>query len=563
MNKYLIDSLIEELKKAGTAHLQKLEKSRDFKGEKNFLEFLLKEGIAEEEDLLPALSKVLNIPPIDLKKMDLDANILKVVPEKLIRKHSVLPVSRIGKKIILAMFNPDDIMVTDDVKSATGLGVDPVLASFSQLKSEINRIFSMDEDELVALMNEDEENIEMFPSEDGLDIVEITKESTAAPIVKIVDLIITEAVKCNASDIHIEPQERSLRVRYRVDGSLREAFDLPKNRQNAIIARIKIMSSLDITETRIPQDGRFRIRTLEKDIDFRVSVIPLTTGNKVVLRALDKSNLSIGLGALGFLPGPLKDFRTALKRPYGMILVTGPTGSGKSTTLYSILSKINTPDRNIITVENPVEYQLEGITQIAAKPEIGLDFANGLKAILRQNPDVIMVGEIRDLETADVAIKASLTGHMVFSTLHTNDSVGAITRLENMGIEPFLLSSSLVLSCAQRLLRKICPSCKARAEVSPEVLEKLKEDYPEARDVKFFYTGKGCPACNGTGYQGRVGTLETLLVDDNIRMMINKRSSENDIREYLKEKQVRTLRDNAMIKFINGVTSLEEVYRVT
>ena len=357
--------------------------------------------------------------------------------------------------------------------------------------------------------------------------------------------------------------ETLVRVRYRIDGQLHDVFDLPKKNQNAILARLKIMSNLDITETRIPQDGRFRIKTEKKEVDFRVSVLPTSFGNKIVLRALDRSNLSVGLETLGFLPGPLEDFKKALDKPFGIILVTGPTGSGKSTTLYSILNAMNTPDRNILTVEDPVEYQVAGITQIAAKSDIGLDFTSGLRAILRQSPDVIMVGEIRDLETADIATKASLTGQLVLSTLHTNDSVGAITRLVNMGIEPFLIASSLIMACAQRLMRKVCPSCKAETKIPEKLRKEIMEKYPEAMESGEFFEAKGCKRCNGTGYSGRLGTLETLLVDDEIKAMINNRASEETIKKYLREKKVMTLRDNAMIKFIKGWTTFEEVLRIT
>ncbi|MFQ5952558.1 MAG: GspE/PulE family protein, partial [Candidatus Omnitrophota bacterium] len=407
-------------------------------------------------------------------------------------------------------------------------------------------------------------DVEVLGAEEGVDVSDITAKSATAPIVKMVNLIIGEGLKKRASDIHIEPEEKSLRIRYRIDGELHEAFDLPKKNQNAVLTRLKIMSNMDITETRVPQDGRFKISMEGREIDFRVSALPTTFGNKVVLRALDRSSLSVGLETLGFLPEPLADFKQALSMPFGIILVTGPTGSGKSTTLYSILTDLNSPERNIMTVEDPVEYQVQGLTQIAARPEIGLAFANGLRAILRQSPDIIMVGEIRDFETADIAIKASLTGQMVLSTLHTNDAVGAITRLANMGIEPFLIASSLLMTCAQRLLRKICPHCKVKdKEIPADFLKELGEEHPQVCETKEFYKGKGCAKCNETGYLGRLGTLETLLVDDKIREMINRKQSEEDIRKYLNERGAKTLRENAMTKFCNGWTTLEEVLRVT
>jgi type IV pilus assembly protein PilB len=494
-----------------------------------------------------------------------DPDIMMILSEKLIRRYSVMVLSKIGDNIALVTSDPTDILAIDDIKTVTGCNVEIVLSTKQDIRRAIESFYSEEENEFSEIIEkeETEEEVEVLDSSDGFDLGDISRESTMAPIVKMVDLIIMEALKKRSSDIHIEPEEKSLMIRYRIDGALQKAFELPKSNQNAIIARLKIMSNLDITENRVPQDGRFRIRFENKEIDFRVSILPTIFGNKIVLRALDKSNLSIGLESLGFLPEPLDDFNTALSRPFGIILVTGPTGSGKSTTLYSVLNNMNVPERNIVTVEDPVEYQVPGITQIAAKPEIGLDFSQGLRAILRQSPDIILVGEIRDFETADIAIKASLTGQMVLSTLHTNDSVGAITRLINMGIEPFLVSSSLVMACAQRLLRKICPNCRTEIKLPDRVFKELRDKYPEAPETNKFYKGKGCPRCNNTGFKGRMATLETLLVDDTIREMINQRKPESDIRQYLKEKKVRTLRDNAMIKFFKGLTTLEEVMRIT
>ena len=543
--------------------MKSLEKDLKKKKGNDIINVLAESGAVSDRDLLTTLSDELNIPPIDMSRVILDEKIMGLVPEKVARRYSVIPLSRIGDDLTLIVSDPTDVYAIDDVKAITGCDVELALSTRKEIREILRTFYEIEDEAISTIMDEEGSDIEVVGQEEGLDVREITRESTAAPIVKMVDLIITEAIKKRASDIHIEPQEKSLKIRYRVDGQLHSAFDLPKKNQNAIITRLKIMSTLDITETRVPQDGRFRIKLEKKDIDFRVSVLPISFGNKIVLRALDKSSLSLGLETLGFLPEPLLDFKEALSRPFGIILVTGPTGSGKSTTLYSVLNEMNTPERNIITVEDPVEYQVPGITQIAARPEIGLDFANGLRAILRQSPDVILVGEIRDFETADIAIKASLTGQMVLSTLHTNDAVGAITRLENMGIEPFLVGASLIMACAQRLLRRICDHCKVDAEIPENALKEIYEKYPEAREVKTFYQGKGCPRCNGTGYSGRLGTLETLLVDDEIRKMIDKRVSEGEIREYLKAKGVKTLRDNAMIKFIKGITTLEEVLRVT
>ncbi len=568
MARSIKDRVLEALKKNGFADDKKIDslvRAAELKKETVSIRAIAESGMVSEENLLKVLSSELGVPPIDLSRVALDNKLLRSIPEKLIRGHHVLPLSRIGNNLTLIVYDPTNILAIDDIKTVTGCNIGLLLSTKKGIDAAIHAFFDTDEAEISHIVQEAEEgdDIELLTSGESLDVSEMEKESETAPIVKMVALIINEAINKRASDIHVEPQEKSLRIRYRIDGELHEAFNLPKKNENAVLARLKIMSNLDITENRVPQDGRFRVKFGAKEIDFRVSALPLIYGNKIVMRALDKGNLSVGLETLGFLPEPLADFKTALARPYGIILVTGPTGSGKSTTLYSILNEMNLPSRSIITVEDPVEYQVPGITQIAARPEIGLDFANGLRAILRQSPDVIMVGEIRDFETADIAIKASLTGQMVLSTLHTNDSVGAITRLVNMGVEPFLVASSLVMACAQRLLKRICPDCVEEAEIPEELLKKIRKEYPEAREVEHFYKGRGCPSCNGTGYRGRLGTLETLLMNDTIKDMVYRRRPEKEIREYLAGKKVRTLRDNAMRKFIKGWTTLEEVYRVT
>jgi len=567
MGRSLRDRILQALQKRGLVDekaLKKVLNEARKRNEGDVLNMLAANGIVSNRDLLTVLSQELRIPPIDMSRIVPDAQVMALLPEKLTQRYSILPLSKVGNDLTLIVSDPTDILAIDDVKTITGCDVTLVLATRREVQDALRAFYSKMEDiSTIVEETEEESDVEVIGKADDLNVMDITKESTAAPIVKMVDLIISEAIKKRASDIHIEPQERSLQVRYRVDGELYSTFDLPKRNQNAILARLKIMSNLDITETRVPQDGRFRIKLERKEIDFRVSSLPTSFGNKIVLRALDKSNLSVGMESLGFLPEPLADFKEALSRPFGIILVTGPTGSGKSTTLYSVLNEMNVPERNIVTVEDPVEYQVAGITQIAVRPEIGLSFAGGLRAILRQSPDVIMVGEIRDFETADTAIKASLTGQMVLSTLHTNDAVGSITRLVNMGVEPFLVASSLIMSCAQRLLRRICSNCKTEDEIPKDVLKEIRAKYPEAREVDKFYRGKGCPRCNNSGYFGRLGTLETLLLDDAIREMINNGKPEGEIREYLKSRGVSTLRDNAMRKFIKGWTSLEEVLRVT
>ncbi|MDD5634465.1 MAG: GspE/PulE family protein [Candidatus Omnitrophica bacterium] len=567
----LNDRIYDAIRKSGLMNktsLDAVEKYSQKKGEKSLIRFLEHNDIIPDAALLNVLSEELEIPPLSLARFNPQPDIISLIPKKLILHHLVIPISRIGDILTLAVSDPTDIFLLDDIKTVTGCEIGLILASSKDIENAIRRIFKSEEEDIASIIEKEEEkqragDIEVVSRHGDLDVVEITKESKAAPIVKMVEVIIGEAIKKRASDIHLEPQEKALKIRYRIDGELHEAFDLPKRNMNAIIARIKIMSKLDITETRVPQDGRFRIKMGKKEIDFRVSVLPAIFGNKIVLRALDKSNLSVGLESLGFLPESMSDFKTALARPFGIILVTGPTGSGKSTTLYSVLNEMNSPDRNIVTVEDPVEYQVAGITQIAIQSEIGLDFPNGLRAILRQSPDVIMVGEIRDFDTADIAIKASLTGQMVLSTLHTNDAVGAITRLINMGIEPFLVASSLVLTSAQRLLRTICPLCKEETEIPKKLIEEIGQTLPEIYKVEKFFKGRGCDKCNKTGYKGRTATLETVLIDDKIRDMVNRKVSEAEIKEYLRQRGVRTLRENSLIKFIKGETTLEEVYRVT
>jgi type IV pilus assembly protein PilB len=561
------DRLVDILVKGNVIKEKDLTKALDIQKKRggSLGKILTEKGYISEKDLLVVMSRQLNIPPIDLTKYKLDKSVMQLIPEKFIKQYCIVPISRLGGTLTVAMSDPLNIFLMDDLKTLTSYKIDPVIATENDLKEAINKYYGVQTQEIAKIIEEmpDIDDVEVESSdEEKIDVSEMAEESQSAPIVKVVSLTLNEALKRRASDIHIEPCEKSLRIRYRIDGGLVDALTLPKKNQNAVIARVKIMSKLDITETRIPQDGRFKISFEGKEIDFRVSVLPTTFGGKIVLRVLDKSSLSIGLDKLGFLPGPLKTFKEAMSRPYGMILVTGPTGSGKSTTLYSIINQINSPERNIVTLEDPVEYEVAGITQIQAKPEIGLTFANGLKSVLRQSPDVVMVGEIRDFETADIAIKASLTGQLILSTLHTNDASGAITRLIDMGVEPFLVASSLALSSAQRLMRKICPGCKEPAEIPKNVFERLSIDPKKIGGT--FYKGKGCQRCSKTGYYGRIGILEALLINDKVRDMIMKRVSSDDIKAYaIKELGMKTLRDNAIENLALGNTTLEEVLRVT
>jgi len=561
--------LIEALKESEFISQEKLDEAIGIQKAQggNLGGILVSKGFIKEKDLAILLSQSLNLPILNLSRFKIDPEIIKLIPEKLAKQYHAIPVSRMGNNITLCMSDPLNIFAIDDIKALTNYNIDPIISTEKEIIDAIHNYYGAESTQLAQILKEVKEADENEPlevatveEEELIDIEQVSKQSKVAPIVKVVNLMITEALQTRASDIHVEPQENSLRVRYRIDGALREAFILPKKDQNAVITRLKIMSGLDITEWRVPQDGRFRVHMREKEVDFRVSVLPTNHGGKVVMRALDKASLSVGLEKLGYLPEPLQLFKQALTRPYGMILITGPTGSGKSTTLYSIITQLNTPEKNIVTIEDPVEYQVEGITQIQVNPEIKFTFASGLRSLLRQSPDIVLIGEIRDFETADIAIKASLTGQLLFSTLHTNDACGAITRLIDMGLEPFLVASSLVAVAAQRLCRRICENCKEPYEVTEAVLKRLKIDAPSDT---VFYHGKGCNKCNNTGYLGRMGTLEVLLIDDEIRDMIVKRKSSDDIKAYAVSKGMRSLRENAFKKCLMGLTTIEEVLRIT
>jgi len=540
MAKSLKDRLIQALVDNKLVTQKNLEAAKNLQAKNggSLGKILIKEGMVSEKDMMSVMSKELNVPAINLSKYKTDKDCVKLIPEAMARQHRVIAICRFSNTLIVAMADPLNIFVIDDLKALTKFNVEPVLSTETDILDAIDRLYDSDDSLMLdAIKNTEGPNLEVIDmAKEEFDIGEAALESGTPLIVKMVNLIILEALKKRASDIHIESEEDYLRVRYRIDGNLHDVLRVPKKNQNAVLARLKIMSGMNITESRVPQDGRFKIRMQKKEVDFRVSMLPTAFGGKVVLRALDKANLSIGLDTLGFSADTLMRFKEAIAKPFGMILVTGPTGSGKSTTLYSVINQMNTPDKNIITIEDPVEYQVEGITQIQANAEIGLTFANGLRSLLRQSPDIIMIGEIRDSETADIAIKASLTGQLVLSTLHTNDAPTAISRLMDMGIEPFLIASSVVLVAAQRLCKVICKACK----------------------------GKGaCKKCGSTGYFGRIAILEALAVDDKIREMIIENESIDAIRDYAVSKGMKTLRDDGMEKYRNGVTSMEEVGRVT
>jgi len=533
---------------------------------RNFARLVIEQGGVAEETLVGLLAEELGIPVVSLAKYRLDPVVAHLIPERVARQYTVIAIAKLRERLVVAMADPLNVFALDDLKMLTRHAVDPVLAQEPEIRRAIEQVYGTQASLTEALPAGNGATAPTATqaeaqSLDSATQLLLSEEGEEAPIVKAINLMIVEALQKEASDIHLEPLPDRLRVRYRIDGQLREAHTFPKATHSAILTRLKIMAGLDITEWRLPQDGRFKVRLDAQEVDFRVSILPLTNGGKVVLRVLDKRSLSIGLDHLGFLPESIETFKAVVKRPYGMILVTGPTGSGKSTTLYSILNQLNLPLRNIITIEDPVEYQLEGVTQVQVNPDIGLTFASGLRSILRQNPDIVMVGEIRDFETADIAMKASLTGHLVLSTLHTNDASSAVTRLVDMGVEPFLVASSVTLIEAQRLVRKLCPKCRNPYEPPREALTRLGDP---ARKNATWYQAVGCRACHGTGYHGRMGVLEVVVVDEHIRELIVAKAQSWEIKRYaIDHLGITTLREDGLKKAAMGLTTLEEVLQVT
>ncbi|HRZ67210.1 MAG TPA: ATPase, T2SS/T4P/T4SS family [Candidatus Omnitrophota bacterium] len=567
MAKTLREKIAEVLVSKGFISKEKLEEAIKAQHDKggNLSKILVEKGLVNENELLSVFSQEFGITPINLSKYKIEKEIISLVPEKVARLYHLIPVSKIGNRMTVAMSDPLNIFALDDLKILTKYEIDPVLATDKDIKEAIAAYYGEETLSINRIVQDvGSDDVEVMSSnedEERFDVSELAIESQKAPILKMVDVIVSEALKRRASDIHIEPLEKDMRIRYRIDGALNEFLHLPKSNQAAVLTRVKIMSDMDITEWRLPQDGRFKVRMDEREIDFRVSTLPLVHGEKVVCRVLDKQSIKVSPEKLGFLPKTLEELKEAISKPYGMFLVAGPTGSGKSTTLYSILNILNTPEKNIVTIEDPIEYELMGITQVQVKPEIGLTFAGGLRAFLRQAPDIVMVGEIRDFETADIAIKASLTGQLLLSTLHTNDAPSAVTRLIDMGVEPFLVASSVVFICAQRLMKRVCSGCKEPVEIPKEVLAKI--GYTEKQKAT-FYKGKGCAKCNNTGYFGRFAILENLVVDDKIKEMILDRMQSDKIKEYaIKEKGMLTLRAAALENLALGNTTVEEVLRVT
>jgi type IV pilus assembly protein PilB len=523
---------------------------------KSFAQLLIDRGVVSESQLAELLSTELGLPMISLTKYRIDPAVAHLIPERLARQYQLIALTKFGERLVVAMSDPLNVFAIDDLKALTQVAIDPVLSPEAEIRRAIEQTYVSDAASPSTVSAGDDDTIDTAVA---LLLNETGEEE--APVVKVINLIVMEAMRSRASDIHLEPMGGTLRVRYRIDGHLREAHQLPKKVQATVLTRLKIMSGLDITEWRLPQDGRFKVRLDEREVDFRVSVLPITHGGKVVLRLLDRSNLSIGLEKLGFFPESIALFDEAVKRPYGMILVTGPTGSGKSTTLYSVLNKLNQPTKNLITIEDPVEYLVQGITQVQVNAEVGLTFANGLRSLLRQTPDIVMIGEIRDFETADIAMKASLTGQLVLSTLHTNDAPSAVTRLIDMGVEPFLVASSVSLIEAQRLVRKLCTKCRQPFDPPAELLKKL--EIKPSKGATFFKPG-GCRLCNNSGFHGRMGIMEVFSIDERIREFIVNRSQSWEIKDYaIKAQGMRTLRDDGVKKAEQGLTTLEEVIAVT
>lgn len=534
------------------------------KQKKSIFHLLVEKELIKEDDLTGFLSEELGIPTLNLSALRIPKEIIKLVPKKIIDRYQILPLSKIQKFLTIATSDPFEILYRDDLREITKCEVAIVLVSPKMLAQIIENYYAESANMETVLEGLDDEDVEVVrQGENKEDDGGFGKSGAEdAPIVRMVNLILDEALRQRASDIHFEPYEKFFRIRYRIDGALKEAFSHSREHYSSVVARTKIMSTLNITEKRLPQDGRFRVSVNGRDIDFRVSILPTYHGEKMVLRILDRSGVKAGLDKLGFTEKPTQVFADAIKHPYGMILVTGPTGSGKSTTLYTILNTLNTPEKNIMTVEDPVEYQVEGITQTQVNTEVGLTFAAGLRSLLRQSPDIVLVGEIRDTETADIAVKASLTGHLVFSTLHTNSAAGAMTRLIDMGVEPFLIASSVICVAAQRLMKRICQHCKAEVEITADVMRRAGL---KAEDLKGItpYKGKGCAKCNNTGYYGRLGTIEVLRLDSDIRELVIQRKSSDVIHKAAVEKGMETLSENALSLFKKGLTTLEEVLRVS
>ena len=552
-----VEELLELQKKEGT----------------RLLKIIIDKQYVTEQDMAVSMGRVLNTPPINLIRMGIPHDVADLLPRDICVTHKVLPVSRLENKLFLAMADPLNVLAIDDVRRITKMDVTPMIASEKSILEKIHNIESgkagtmediiQDAAKQKAAEEVDPDNIETIKETvEEVNLDQLTASVEEAPVIKLANLILVQAIKDRASDIHLEPFDKMVRLRYRIDGALVDRTPPPKNLQVALVSRLKIMSSLDIAERRLPQDGRMRVKVAGRDFDLRVSFLPTVHGEKCVLRVLDKSNLSASMEKIGMDQDTYRRFRAAVDAPHGLLLVTGPTGSGKTTTLYSALNELNNPEYNIVTVEDPVEFQVPGINQVPVKKEIGLSFGNALRSILRQDPDIVMIGEIRDTETAEIAVEAALTGHQVLSTMHCNDAPGAIARLDDMGIAPFLISSSVILACAQRLMRKICPACKDTVSYPAAMFRDLNIP-PNYFDGVTLYRGRGCDRCNNTGYAGRTAIIEAMTITDEIRKVIIARGSAMEIGKIAVNQGMKTLRIAALDKVKEGVTTLEQTLVIT
>jgi type IV pilus assembly protein PilB len=533
---------------------------------------LMKLGFITDDEITQVLSRQYGVPSINLKYYEVEANVIKLIPQETAVRYQVVPLSRVGATLTIAMTDPTNVFAMDDIKFMTGFNVEPVVASETDINDAIHKFYgeASSVEELSKVMKdltgEEGADLEIAAEEAEMNAADLEKAAEEAPIIKLVNFVLTDAVKRGASDIHVEPYEKELRVRLRVDGILQNVMAPPLKLKDAITSRIKIMAKLDISEKRLPQDGRIMLKYVrdgkKRDLDFRVSTVPTIFGEKIVMRLLDKENLRLDMTKLGFEQESLDKFEKSILRPYGMVLVTGPTGSGKTNTLYSSVARLNTQETNIMTAEDPVEFQLAGINQVQMKDQIGLNFATALRSFLRQDPNIILVGEIRDFETAEIAVKAALTGHLVLSTLHTNDAPSTISRLMNMGIEPFLVATSVNLICAQRLVRRICSGCKQKLDVPMEAMLDAGYTSEEAKTTEISH-GKGCTTCNNSGYKGRVGLYEVMEINDELRELILVGASALELKKKALDQGMITLRRSGLIKIATGQTTLEEVLRET
>ncbi|HAH20626.1 MAG: type II secretion system protein GspE [Omnitrophica WOR_2 bacterium GWF2_43_52] len=557
-------SLAETLVEIGLLSNEQVKEAQNQERESGqpFRRIIVQKGYVSEEDLISFMAAHMGLPRIELRNYIIDAKVIGLITEELARKHHIIPILKIGNSLTCAMFDPLNIFAIDELRNRTGFDIEPAVATEQEIKEALNQYYSVKGsiDEIVKTI--DKERVGLKKGEE-FDLKKLQEVSGEPPVVRLVNLTIMQAVKEGASDIHIEPEEDTVRIRYRIDGILYDRSPIPKYLQSAIISRIKILSELNIAEHRASQDGRFQIKIESRQIDIRVSVVATIFGENVVLRLLDRSSSILSLSQLGFSKEILGKYEKLILRPFGIILVTGPTGSGKTTTLYASLNLINSSQKNIITIEDPVEYHLDGIRQIQVEPKAGTTFATGLRSILRQDPDVIMVGEIRDRETAEIAIQASLTGHLVFSTLHTNDASSAVSRLIDMGVEPFLVSSALIGVLAQRLVRAICKECKEEYIPSEELMNDIGyKDNGQGAGIKFF-KGKGCPKCSQSGYRGRIGIFELMPVDDALRSHITAKAPREEIKKQAEAMGIVSLKADGLRKAKDGITTVEEVLRLT